>query len=148
MGTRPSGTVTFLMSDIEGSTRRWVDQPDVMRTALAKHDEVIADAVETYGGWLFKHTGDGVVAAFGSARAAIDAAIAAQRSLELPVRMGICSGAAELRGDDYFGSALNRTARTMEAGHGGQILIAASSASLIESFDLVDLGEHRLRDLS
>jgi predicted ATPase len=136
------------MSDIEGSTRRWADQPDIMRTALAKHDQVIADAVESNGGWLFKHTGDGIVAAFGSARAAIDAAIAAQRSLELPVRMGICSGAAELRGDDYFGSALNRTARTMEAGHGGQILIAASSASLIESFDLVDLGEHRLRDLS
>jgi predicted ATPase/class 3 adenylate cyclase len=148
MVSRPSGTVTFLMSDIEGSTRRWVDQPDTMRAALAQHDEVIADAVETYGGWLFKHTGDGIVAAFGSARAAIDAAIAAQRRLELPVRMGICSGAVELRGEDYFGPALNRTARTMEAGHGGQILVAASTALLIESFDLVDLGEHRLRDLS
>ena len=132
MVSRPSGTVTFLMSDIEGSTRRWVDQPDSMRAALAKHDEVIADAVESNGGWLFKHTGDGIVAAFGSARAAIDA----QRRLELPVRMGICSGAAELRGDDYFGPALNRTARTMEAGHGGQILVAASTASLIESVDL------------
>ncbi len=148
MVSRPSGTVTFLMSDIEGSTRRWADQPDAMRAALAKHDEDMADAVESNGGWLFKHTGDGIVAAFGSARAAIDAAIAAQRRLELPVRMGICSGAAELRGDDYFGPALNRTARTMEAGHGGQILVAASAASLIESFDLVDLGEHRLRDLS
>lgn len=148
MVPRPSGTVTFLMSDIEGSTRRWVDQPDGMRAALAKHDEVIADAVESNGGWLFKHTGDGIVAAFGSARAAIDAAIAAQRRLELPVRMGICSGAVELRGGDYFGPALNRTARTMEAGHGGQILVAASTASLMESFDLIDLGEHRLRDLS
>ena len=142
------GTVTFLMSDIEGSTRRWADQPDSMRAALARHDEVIADAVESNGGWLFKHTGDGIVAAFGSARAAIDAAIAAQRRLELPVRMGICSGAAELRGDDYFGPALNRAARTMEVGHGGQILVAASTASLIESADLIDLGEHRLRDLS
>ena len=148
MVSRPSGTVTFLMSDIEGSTRRWVDQPDVMRTALARHDHMIAEAVESNGGWLFKHTGDGIVAAFGSAGAAIDAAIAAQRQLELPVRMGICSGAADLRGDDYFGPALNRTARTMEAGHGGQILVAASTALLIESFDLVDLGEHRLRDLS
>ena len=148
MVSRPSGTVTFLMSDIEGSTRRWVDQPDSMRAALAKHDEVIADAVESNGGWLFKHTGDGIVAAFGSARAAIAAAIAAQRRLELPVRMGICSGAAELRGDDYFGPALNRAARTMEVGHGGQILVAASTASLIESVDLIDLGEHRLRDLS
>ena len=148
MVSRPFGTVTFLMSDIEGSTRRWADQPDSMRAALARHDEVIADAVESNGGWLFKHTGDGIVAAFGSARAAIDAAIAAQRRLELPVRMGICSGAAELRGDDYFGPALNRAARTMEVGHGGQILVAASTASLIESADLIDLGEHRLRDLS
>ena len=97
---------------------------------------------------MFKHTGDRIVAAFGSARAAIDAAIAAQRKLELPVRMGISSGAAELRPDDYFGPALNRTARTMEAGHGGQILVAASAPSLIEGADLVDLGEHRLRDLS
>ena len=148
MVSRPFGTVTFLMSDIEGSTRRWADQPDSMRAALARHDDVIADAVESNGGWLFKHTGDGIVAAFGSARAAIDAAIAAQRRLELPVRMGICSGAAELRGDDYFGPALNRAARTMEVGHGGQILVAASTASLIESADLIDLGEHRLRDLS
>jgi predicted ATPase/class 3 adenylate cyclase len=144
---RPSGTVTFLMSDIEGSTRRWEDQPERMRVALARHDEVIADAVESNGGWMFKHTGDGIVAAFGSARAAVDAAIAAQRKLELPVRMGICSGAAELRADDYFGPALNRTARTMEVGHGGQILVAASAASLIEAADLIDLGEHRLRDL-
>jgi predicted ATPase/class 3 adenylate cyclase len=148
MVIRPFGTVTFLMSDIEGSTRRWADQPDNMRAALARHDDVIGDAIESNDGWLFKHTGDGIVAAFGSARAAIDAAIAAQRRLELPVRMGICSGAAELRGDDYFGPVLNRTARTMEVGHGGQILVAASAASLIESADLIDLGEHRLRDLS
>ena len=105
MVIRPFGTVTFLMSDIEGSTRRWVEQPDTMRVALAKHDDVIADAVESNDGWLFRHTGDGFVAAFGSARSAIDAAIAAQRRLELPVRMGICSGAVELRGDDYSGRA-------------------------------------------
>ena len=147
MVSRPFGTVTFLMSDIEGSTRRWADQPDSMRAALVRHDDVMADAVESNGG-LFKHTGDGIVAAFGWARAAIDAAIAAQQRLELPVRMGICSGAAELRGDDYFGPALNRAARTMEVGHGGQILVAASTASLIESADLIDLGKHRLRDLS
>jgi predicted ATPase len=148
MMNRPTGTVTFLMTDIENSTRRWAEQPDAMRVSLARHDATIREAIESSGGWLFKHTGDGVVAAFASARSAIDAAIIAQRRLELPVRMGICSGAVESRGDDYFGPALNRAARTMEVGHGRQVLVAASTASLVEGADLVDLGEHRLRDLS
>ena len=100
------------------------------------------------GGWLFKHTGDGVCAAFGSARAAIDAAVEAQRRLGLPVRMGVATGEAEERDGDYFGPALNRAARVMAAGHGGQILVAASTASLVDGVELVDLGEHRLRDLS
>jgi predicted ATPase len=137
-----------LFSDIEGSTRRWEDDPEAMRAALVAHDEVLEAAVDAHGGWLFKHTGDGVCAAFGSARAAIDAAVAAQRSLELPVRMGIATGEAELHGDDYFGPVLNRTARVMAAGHGGQILVAASAAALVSGVDLLDRGEHRLRDLS
>jgi hypothetical protein len=83
-----------------------------------------------------------------AARSAIDAAIAAQRRLELPVRMGICTGAVEVRDDDYFGPALNRAHRTMEAGHGGQVLVAASTAALVSGIDLADLGEYRLRDLS
>ena len=91
-GVRPSGTVTFLFTDIEGSTRRWEDDADAMRTALAVHDEVLRSAIENCGGWLFKHTGDGVCAAFASARAAIDAAVAAQRLLGLPVRIGDCDG--------------------------------------------------------
>ncbi len=148
MGARPSGTVTFLFTDIEGSTRRWEADPNTMRVELAAHDEVLRAAVEAHGGWLFKHTGDGVCAAFGSARAAVDAAIDAQRALALPVRIGVGTGEAELRGDDYFGPALNRAARVMGAGHGGQILVAATTAPLIEGVDLVDLGEHRLRDLS
>ena len=78
-GVRPSGTVTFLFTDIEGSTKRWEADPDVMRVELAAHDEVLRAAVEAEGGWLFKHTGDGVCAAFQSARAAVDAAIVAQR---------------------------------------------------------------------
>ena len=146
--SRPSGTVTFLFTDIEGSTRRWEDDPDAMRAALSVHDEVSCAAVEGNGGWLFKHTGDGVCAAFSSARAAIDAAIAAQRELGLPVRMGIATGEAEARGDDYFGPALNRAARVMAVGHGGQILVSASTAGLVTGVDLTDLGEHRLRDLS
>ena len=144
----PSGTVTFLFTDIEGSTRRWEEEPDAMQVALAAHDEVVRAAIEARGGWLFKHTGDGAYAAFASARAAVEAAIDAQRALELPVRMGIATGEAERRGDDYFGPPLNRAARVMGAGHGGQILAASSTVALIEGFELVDLGPRRLRDLS
>src|SRR5271163_2964971 len=118
-----------------------------MRAALAAHDEVLDRAIESHGGWLFKHTGDCVCAAFASPRSAVDAAVAAQRSLELPVRMGIATGEAELRGADYFGAVLNRAARVMAAGHGGQILLAESTAGLISGVDLQDLGPRRLRDL-
>jgi predicted ATPase len=96
---------------------------------------------------LFKHTGDGVCAAFASPRSAVDAAVAAQRGLELPVRMGVATGEAELREGDYFGAVLNRAARVMAAGHGGQILLAESTAGLLSGVDLVDLGPRRLRDL-
>ena len=146
--TRPSGTVTFLFTDIEGSTRRWESDPDAMRLALAAHDGVLRNAIESRDGWLFKHTGDGVCAVFSSARAAVDAAVEAQRSLALPVRMGIATGEAELRGDDYFGPTLNRAARIMAAGHGGQILVALSTVALVDGLEWVDLGPRRLRDLS
>ncbi|HWY01191.1 MAG TPA: adenylate/guanylate cyclase domain-containing protein, partial [Mycobacterium sp.] len=139
--------MTFLFTDVEGSTRRWEADADAMRVALAAHDEVLRRAIEEQGGWLFKHTGDGVCAAFASPRSAVDAAVAAQRALELPVRMGIATGEAELRGADYFGAVLNRAARVMAAGHGGQILLAESTAVLISGVDLVDLGPRRLRDL-
>jgi predicted ATPase len=145
---RPLGTVTFLFTDIEASTRRWEEQPGAMRVALARHDAVLREAIENYGGWLVKHTGDGVVAAFASARSAVDAAIVAQRRLELPVRMGICTGEVEARDDDYFGPAVNRAARTMAAAHGGQVLVAAATAAIVEGIEFLDLGEHRLRDLS
>ncbi len=98
------------------------------------------ETVEAHDGWLFKHTGDGVCAAFASPRAAVDAAVAAQRALELPVRMGIATGEAELRGDDYFGAVLNRAARVMAAGHGGQILLDGATAELLTGVDLIDLG--------
>ncbi len=119
-----------------------------MRVELAAHDELLRSAVEGEGGWLFKHTGDGVCAAFGSARAAVDAAVVAQRGLRLPVRMGIATGEVEQRGEDYFGQALNRAARVMAVGHGGQILVSASTGGLVSGVDLWDLGEHRLRDLT
>jgi predicted ATPase/class 3 adenylate cyclase len=148
MAARPTVTVTFLFTDIEESTRRWEEQPEEMRMALTAHDAVLRETIEANGGRLFKHTGDGVIAAFATAQAAIEAAITAQRRLELPVRMGICTGEVELRGDDYFGPALNRAARTMAAGHGGQVLAATSTAAIVEGIDLVDLGLYRLRDLS
>ncbi|MGB6763660.1 ATP-binding protein, partial [Mycobacterium sp.] len=143
----PSGVVTFLFTDVEGSTRRWEADAVAMRTALAAHDEVLCKAIEAHGGWLFKHTGDGVCAAFASPRSAVDAAVAAQRALELPVRMGLATGEAELRAGDYFGAALNRAARVMAAGHGGQILLADSTAGLLSGVDLIDMGPRRLRDL-
>ncbi len=145
---RPTGTVTFLVTDIEQSTRRWEEEPDAMREALARHDATLRQAIERNGGWLFKHTGDGVLAAFAVAHAAIDAAVAAQRELELPVRMGICTGEAEARNDDYFGMPVYRAARIMAAGHGGQVIVAEATAAIVDSADLIDLGEHRLRDLS
>ena len=111
------------------------------------HDEVLRAAIEAHDGFLFSHTGDGVVAAFASPRSAVDAAVAAQRALELPVRMGMATGEAELRDGDYFGTVLNRAARVMAAGHGGQILVADSTAVLLSGVDLLDLGPRRLRDV-
>src|SRR5246500_1598973 len=145
--TVPSGVVTFLFTDVEGSTRRWEADADLMRKALVMHDEGLRSAIEEHGGFLFKHTGDGVCAAFASPRSAVDAAVAAQRELELPVRMGLATGEAELSEGDYFGAVLNRAARVMAAGHGGQILVADSTAGLLSGVDLVDLGPRRLRDV-
>src|SRR5215831_1947277 len=100
----PSGVVTFLFTDVEGSTRRWEKDADAMRAALAAHDELLRSAIEAHGGFMFKHTGDGVCAAFASPTGAVEAAVAAQRALQLPVRIGIATGEAELREGDYFGS--------------------------------------------
>ena len=147
LAAAPSGVVTFLFTDVEGSTRRWEADAEAMWAALATHDEVLRQAIEAHGGFIFKHTGDGVCAAFASPRSAVDAAVAAQRALELPVRMGLATGEAELREGDYFGAVLNRAARVMAAGHGGQILVADSTAVLLSGIDLVDLGPRRLRDL-
>ena len=97
-GAAPSGVVTFLFTDVEGSTRRWEADADGMRAALAAHDAVLRNAIETHRGVLFKHTGDGVCAAFSSPKSAVDAAVAAQRALELPVRMGLATGEAETAG--------------------------------------------------
>jgi predicted ATPase len=143
-----SGIVTFVFTDIEGSTRRWEADPDAMRTALENHNRMLREAVDANDGNVFNYTGDGMCAVFASPRSAVEAAVAAQRTLELPVRMGIATGEAELRGDDYFGTVLNRTARVMAAGHGGQILIDGTTAGLLNGVDLIALGSRRLRDIA
>jgi predicted ATPase len=139
--------VTFLFTDLEGSTRRWEADAQAMRAALVVHDKALRTAIEAYDGFLFSHTGDGFVAAFASPMSAVNAAIDAQRELQLPVRMGLATGEAELRDGDYFGTVLNRAARVMAAGHGGQILLADSTAGLLSGVDLLDLGPRRLRDV-
>ena len=161
MGERPAGTLTFLFTDIEGSTRRWQLRPAAMPAALARHDSLLADAVEGSGGRIFKHTGDGVCAAFGAPAQAVAAAVEAQRRLladgfadvdGLPVRVAVHTGACEERDGDYFGPALNRVARVVDVAHGGQILVSGATAALLVDDDvgvtLDDLGEHRLRDLA
>src|SRR3954463_544076 len=140
--------LTFLFTDIEGSTRRWEADAGVMRVALETHNKVLRDAVEGNDGKVFNYTGDGMCAVLSSPRSAVDAAIAAQLALQLPVRMGIATGEAELCGGEYFGTVLNRTARVMAAGHGGQILIDGTTAGLLSGVDLISLGQRRLRDIA
>ena len=153
----PSGTVTFLFTDIEGSTRLWQQDKAAMGTALARHDQVIREAVAAHGGEVFSTSGDGLAVAFPTASSAVAAALAAQQSLgaelwptasPLRVRMGLHTGEGERRDGDYFGPAVNRAARLMGVGHGGQVLCSSATAGVVESeVPLVDLGEHRLRDL-
>ena len=157
----PTGTVTFLFSDIEGSTERWEAYRNPMKAAVARHDEVMRAAIERYGGYVFKTVGDAFCAAFSDAshalRAALDAHLAlAQEDFSaidgLRVRMGLHTGSAEERDADYFGPAVNRVARLMSTGHGGQLLLSGITHELVhnEAKDVVfsDLGLHRLKDLA
>ncbi len=149
----PSGTVTFLFTDIEGSTRLWEQDSEVMRDALAAHDDILRRAIERHGGVVFATGGDGFAVAFRRAVDALHAAAAIQVSLanaHLPsVRIGVHTGEAVERDGDYFGPAVNRAARLMAIGHGGQVLVSQAAASVSEAHaDLRDLGAHRLRDLS
>ena len=118
-----------------------------MTDLLRRHDAVLRASIEHHGGVLFKHTGDGVVAAFRSPSSAVDAASSALADLPLPVRMGIHTGEAELRDGDYFGSTLNRAARVMDAGNGGQLLVSRATAALLDDRDLIDLGVYELKGI-
>ncbi len=153
--------MTFLMTDIEGSTRLWEKHRSDMAAALEAHDGILQAAVTAHGGSVIKTTGDGLLAAFGQPDAAIACAAAAQRSLTeaswaatgpLHVRMAVHTGTAQSREGDYYGPALNRVARLLAIGHGDQVLISGTAVTLAvdalaPGLELLDLGQHRLRDL-
>src|SRR6202042_2445932 len=123
----PSGTITFLFTDIEGSTKLWERCPEAMHQALARHDQLLRDAIEGSRGYVFKTVGDAFCAAFATAPDAVNAALDAHLALmkedwgetgPIQVRIGLHSGAAERRDNDYFGPVLNRVARLQGIGHG------------------------------
>ncbi len=179
MPNPPTGTVTFLFTDIEGSTALWEKYPEAMKPALARHDAILCASVESNRGYVVKMRGDGIHAAFSTASDALAAALALQRALcsefgnwksedsvqsatfpvrlpisnlQLRVRSALHTGAVEERDGDYFGPPVNRAARLLSAGHGGQILVSLATQELTcqhlpESISLRDLGEHRLKDL-
>jgi class 3 adenylate cyclase len=158
----PTGMVTFLFTDMEGSTRLWERYPDDMPAALERHDAILSQNISDHAGVVFRTVGDAFCAAFGAPLPAICAALGAQRALHnepwgaigaMRVRMGLHTSEVELREDGYFGPPLNRVARLMAAGHGGQTLICRVTQELVrdqlpDGIELHDLGEHYLRDLS
>jgi predicted ATPase len=160
--TLPTGTVTFLFSDIEGSTERWETHPDAMKAAVARHEELVRQAIFQYDGYVFKTLGDAFCAAFATAPDALNAAVEAQRALGtedfsavdgLRVRMGLHTGSAEERDADYFGPAVNRVARLASIGHGAQVLLSDTTHALVQNeaprgTTFTDLGSHRLKDLA
>lgn len=161
MGTLPTGTVTFLFTDVEASTRRWEEHPDAMKGAMARHDAIVRDAIETNDGSVFTTAGDEFCSAFSSPQKAIRAAVSAQLGLvaeqwgvlaPFRVRMALHTGNADEREGDYFGPPLNRCARLLSTGHGGQIIVSSATAQLVQDnppagVNLEDLGAHELKDL-
>jgi len=163
MAELPSGIVTFLFTDLEGSTRLWEEHPEAMQVALARHDAIVEGAIATCGGVVFSNMGDGMAAAFASPANVVRAAVQAQLGLAaeawplavgpLRARMGIHTGEGVLVDGHYLNQPLNRCARLMAIGHGGQVLLSGATAALVrkglpEAIELIDQGEHRLRDLS
>ena len=157
----PTGTITFLFTDVEGSTKLWERNPEAMSKALSHHDELIRNAAEAHDGFVFKTVGDAFYAAFSTAAEAVEAAIDAQKSLlseeweetgPLKVRIALHTGTAEERDGDYFGPTINRVARLLSAGHGGQVLLSLSTQELVRDqlplgAELRDLGVRRLKDV-
>ncbi|MBI5304075.1 MAG: tetratricopeptide repeat protein [Chloroflexi bacterium] len=154
-------TMTFLFTDIEGSTKLWEQHPDAMQAALARHDALLRGIITENQGAVFKTMGDAFYAVFSSAPNAMTAALAMQRALRetdwgeigaLKIRIAIHVGTVEAREGDYFGPPLNRVARLLSAAHGGQILMSLAVCELVRDqlpagVSVRDLGEHRLKDL-
>jgi predicted ATPase/class 3 adenylate cyclase len=150
-----------MFTDVEGSTKLWENHPEVMQTALVRHDEILRGATEQHGGYVFKTVGDAFCCAFPTAPDALEAALDAQRLLRkerwaesgpLKVRMALHMGAAEERDGDYFGPPVNRVARLLSAAHGGQVLLSLPTHEMVRDqlpagVSLRDLGEHHLKDL-
>src|SRR5919206_3838038 len=162
MSNLPGGTVTFLYTDIEGSTVRWEQQPQAMKAAVERHDALMRQAIEANGGIVFRTMGDAFCAVFLIAPQALNAALQAQRLLTaeqwdervapIKVRMALHTGIGEVRDGDYVGLPLNRVARLLSTGYGGQVLISHPTADLLRETlppgaSLRDLGEHILKDL-
>ncbi|RYG23581.1 tetratricopeptide repeat protein [bacterium] len=153
--------ITFLASDVEGSTRLWESQPEAMSKALLRHDAILRQAIEEKGGRVFKTVGDGFFASFEHVADAVESALVAQQALAtqswetdrpIKVRMAVHAGPAEVRDGDYFGPTLNRLARLLAIGHGGQVLLSETSTALVREglppgCELRDAGRHRLKDL-
>ncbi|HEY3079371.1 MAG TPA: tetratricopeptide repeat protein [Chloroflexota bacterium] len=161
MADLPTGTVTFLFTDIVGSTRLWEERPEAMRLAVERHFAVLRQAVEEHRGHVFRTQGDGLCAAFAAAPDAVAAALAAQRGLlrvawegvgRLGVRTALHTGVADIHDGDYVGACVNRIARLLATGHGGQVLLSQATHGLVREaapgqVEFRDLGEHRLPDL-
>jgi predicted ATPase/class 3 adenylate cyclase len=162
-GALPKGTLTYLLTDVEGSTELWEREPDAMRNALARHDALIEAGVEGHEGTLVRPRGEGDsrFAVFPRATDAVTAACMIQAALQveqwstsrpLRVRMALHTGESDLRDGDYYGSAVNRCARIRTLAHGGQVLLSAATALLAKQgltgeAGLRDLGLHHLKDL-
>src|SRR5574338_659101 len=162
MTSLPSGTVTFLFTDVEGSTKLAQQYPDDMPGMLAKHHEILTESIQAHDGFVFQSVGDSFCAAFHSAADALGAALDAQRCLfgeawargAIKVRMGIHTGAAQVADDGQYSgyTTLALTQRIMAAGHGGQVLLSGAARELVrdslpDNAELIDLGERRLKDL-
>ena len=160
----PVGTVTFLFTDLEGSTRSWEQQGRAMSKALARHDAIVRTACSGNNGYVFKTLGDAFCVAFGAAHDALAAAIDLQLGLlaedwksmgmatPLSLRLALHTGPVETRDGDYFGPTLNRTSRLLATAHGGQSLLSEVTAMMVRehllgNMTLKGLGEHRLKDL-
>jgi predicted ATPase/class 3 adenylate cyclase len=153
----PSGVVTFLFTDVQGSTKLWEQHPQDMTSALADHDAILRSSIAEADGVVFSTAGDAFAAAFETPDTAIQAAAVAQHALDehrwpgttpIKVRMGVHTGTSHQRDNDYFGPTLNRAARLMSAAHGGQTVVSTTTQEMLPDAPLVDMGVHRLKDLS